>query len=269
MSDKIYDIHSHIIWNVDDGSANLEISKEMLRQASKCGTTHIVATPHVIDLHNMPDWEKITDSVRQLKEFAREENLGLTVFSGAEVYLNWELLDRFKDNKRYCINNGPYMLVEFPMEQIPNYVDDFFFELRVRGIKPILAHPERYMALRHHFDRLIKWRMQGLLLQINIESLLGKYGQEAKNSAEAFLKSHVVDFIGSDAHNIDRRTTDISEALEVMEKLVPREEFVKIVRDNPNKMVFGEEIHIVIPEKIVFPSKQLSLYERMKKFILG
>lgn len=269
MDDKIYDIHSHIVWDVDDGSDSLETSKEMLRQAAKSGTTHIIATPHVIEPNSMPSWEKIDDRVRQLREFANNEKLGLEVFSGAEIYMNWELLDSIKDMKRYCINHGPYMLVEFPMEQIPNYADDFFFELQVRGIKPILAHPERYPALRHNLDRLVKWRMQGLLVQINIDSLLGKYGQSAKEMADAFLRNHVVDFVGSDAHNAGRRTTKIAPALEEMEKLVSPEEYLKITRDNPIKLIAGEEIHIIIPEKIVLTNKEMTMMERIKKLIFG
>jgi len=269
MIDKVFDIHSHIVWDVDDGSDSLETSKEMLRQAAKSGTTHIVATPHVIEPNNMPSWETINDRVRQLREFSDEENLGLSVFSGAEFYMNWELLESIKDLKKYCINNGPYMLVELPMEQLPTYVDDFFYELRVRGIKPVLAHPERYPALRQHLDKLVKWRMDGLLLQININSLLGKYGQGPKDMAEAFLRNHVVDFIGSDAHNAERRTTNIHEALEAMEKLVSREEYLKITKENPNKMIFGEDIHIIIPEKIVLTNKEMTMMERIKKLIFG
>jgi protein-tyrosine phosphatase len=42
----LVDIHSHILWALDDGARTFEDSVAMLRMCAESGTTDIVATPH-------------------------------------------------------------------------------------------------------------------------------------------------------------------------------------------------------------------------------
>ena len=96
----MYDLHSHIIYGVDDGSPDAATSRELLKMAASCGTKHIIATPHVIELNNCPSWERINAGVAELKEMAAEEKLDLAIYTGAEIEMNWDILDVFHEGSR-------------------------------------------------------------------------------------------------------------------------------------------------------------------------
>ena len=96
----MYDLHSHIIYGVDDGSPDAETSRELLKMAAGCGTRHIVATPHVIELNNCPSWQRIQDGVAELRAMAAGESLDLAIYPGAEIEMNWDILELFQDGSR-------------------------------------------------------------------------------------------------------------------------------------------------------------------------
>lgn len=249
----MFDIHSHIIWAVDDGSTSLEMSQEMIKQAANCGTTHLFSTSHIIDHTTRPSWDLINERLKQLQGFADSNNLNITLHPGGEVYMNWELLEHLTSSKEYCLANSRYLLVEFPMNDIPNYVDEFFYELRVANIVPILAHPERYRALyenKENLSRILQWRNEGLLYQINGGSITGFYGRTVKRNVEFLLENQLADFIGSDAHSTTHRNPDLSEARLQLQNLVSPKYYDKITNTNPQKIVADLPIQVLAPTKL-------------------
>lgn len=244
------DIHAHILWQVDDGSRDLEMSKEMLRLAASGGTQAIFATPHVIDTYSSEDWQDALDKKKQLEAFAAIEHLPLKIYSGAEVMMNWELLPLLGEDGICCMASSRYMLVELPLYNIPVYADDFWYTLELKGIRPILAHPERYQRLEANYDLLLKWRRQGLLLQCNAGSFTGIFGREVKSDAEKLLAAGLVDFIGSDAHRTYGRNTDMSKAADVIKALAGDEAFERIALKNPQKIIDNEEIEVIPPAPV-------------------
>ena len=257
------DTHSHIIWDVDDGSENLETSLRMLKQAEESGTTQIFATPHILDVSTVPSWNTILEKTAILQAKAKEIGLAIKIYPAAEIYMNWDLLPFISKDNAYCINGGNYALVELPQTHIPQYADNFFFELQVKGLTPILAHAERYPALSERLETLLQWREKGMLLQLNIGSLLGVFGQQAQEMAECYLKHNIVDIVGSDAHGTIHRTTDIKNALDAMKNITTQEQYTKITETNPAKILAGEEIELYCPEKITKELPKKSFWKRI------
>lgn len=252
----MYDMHSHICFGVDDGSADKGNSEKMLTLASSKGTTTICATPHVIDVADKPSWETIKSQVEELQAYTKANGLELDIFAGAEVYMNPELLPELGVNGSYCINGGRYILVELPMHQIPNYAEDFWYELRLKGLTPILAHPERYGALMHDKALLEKWRAEGLLLQCNLGSFAGYFGGGAKHGAEFLAQHHMIDLVGSDGHRaVEPRDTNLCRGLKEMQQLLGPEEVEKILTGNPLKIINSEDVEINKP-KLTEPPKK-------------
>ena len=117
------DMHSHIIPGIDDGAKDQETALSMLKIAAHNGTTHIAATPHVIEGQWLPEWKNILEECTWLQQMAREEGLPITVVPGAEVAMGMNVLQLMKGPGAYCINEGRYMLVELPMTEIPAFAD--------------------------------------------------------------------------------------------------------------------------------------------------
>lgn len=256
----MFDLHSHIIYGVDDGSKSLDCSRELLKLAKASGTTGIFATPHVIELNNHPSWELINSRVRALKELQPDIN----IYSGAEVEMSWEILQAYEETPgAYCLNGGRYALVELPMFEVPARAEDFWFELQLKGITPVLAHPERYPALWQQPERLLNWLRKGILLQINGGSLTGAFGELSKQNAELLLANHLVSFLGSDAHNLNRRNTDLGIARTRLAELTSPEEYLSITELNPKALLANQEIHVHVPQKLQNPKEKKSFWSRL------
>ena len=251
------DLHSHIIPAIDDGCKDAAMSLAMLRKAAASGTTAIFATSHVLGAGEHPSWEALQTGAEKLRRVCKENDIDLEIYSGTEVFMDWELLDELAANGSYCLNGErfgkqavTYILVELPMHFMPQYADDFWYELRLKGVVPILAHPERYPELMANTEKLLAWRKEGLLLQCNAGSFAGKFGEAAERAAKLLLKNHLVDFIGSDAHRDVGRDTDMRAGAQVIRGLVDEAEFKRISEENPMRVIRGEAIEVVKPEKI-------------------
>ncbi len=237
------DLHSHFLPNVDDGAKNIEMTKEMLRLAKNNGVTDILFTPHyILDSRYMSDKKSNEEIMLPIKKFAKEE-YGINVFLGNEVYCCLEILSILKEGKIATLNNSHYMLIEIPMHSKMNNVKSIFFELISAGIVPILAHPERYTAYYNDMDFFLELRSMGVLLQINITSLVGEYGGHAKKMAKKLLKANLVSFVGSDIHSSHAKTYEcIPKVEKVLRKLVDANAFIDITENNFARVVRDEEI---------------------------
>ena len=250
------DIHSHVLWQLDDGSQSLAMSKKMLELAWEHGTQAMVFTPHVIEGQEKPSWKQIQEKTWQLQEWLRQEKSELQVFPGAEVQMNWELLPELAEQGAYCIDGGKYILIELPMDEIPVYADSFWYELELKGIQPILAHPERYMRLMRHKEIIYKWRERGLLFQCNAGSFVGNFGKQALTNAKFLLDADMVDLIGSDAHRDQVRNPDMSQAAKVIEEWAGAQRLRQITVENPLLLLEGKKIAVREPLVCVENNKQ-------------
>ena len=215
------DLHSHILPGLDDGAKDLDTARDMLRISCNEGTNYICATPHYIPYESEIDRLEYDKKWGTLNEIRAEDNSKITMVKGLEIYIHPDLPNLYKQKKIWGINDGKFILVELPMEQFPVYTADVFYELRLLGLYPILAHPERNLRIIKNHDLLYDLIEDGIYAQINSGSLLGNYGSEPKKTAMEFIKSNAVHFIGSDAHNTKSRPPKIAEAYSIFEKLNP------------------------------------------------
>lgn len=253
------DLHSHILWGIDDGSKDWETSCKMVAMSENSGSTSIVATPHIIEYEERTPWEKICAMVEELQQ----QQPGLKMYPGSEVMMHWDILEAYKDAPgAYCLNGTRYALVEMPMYQVPAFADDFWYELQLQGKIPVLAHPERYPDLWKQPERLLSWMKNGMLLQINGGSVLGWFGSAAKQNAEILLKNKMVSFIGSDAHGIGHRNTELHQCRAQLEKLAGKEYAANICDIWPEKLLKDELIYMDVPKKIQ-PLKEPSFWQKL------
>ena len=213
------DIHSHILNDIDDGSKAIEMSINMLKKAELSGTTDIIATPHFMRGRFEVEYNEVVKRVEKLKEISRENNIDINIYSGQEVYYSRNILEYYNDKLIGTINNTKYMLIELPMLEFNlDEVINTIYELQIRGIKPIIAHPERYKAFIKKPSMINALIKEGMLFQLNGGSITGSFGKDVKKTAIKYLENNIYSFIGSDAHRDNGRDTDMTEALKALER---------------------------------------------------
>ncbi|MGG7152306.1 tyrosine-protein phosphatase [Clostridium neonatale] len=210
------DIHSHIIPNIDDGSKSREMTLQMLKNAKDRGTNEIVATPHYLLEYGVAKIEEVKKHVQEINELLKDKNIDIKVYHGQEVYFSERIIEDYLKNNIGTINDSRYMLIEFNMRKFEDNIFDILYELQVRNIIPIIAHPERYREFIERPSRINYFIKEGYLFQLNSGSLEGKLGENARKTAEIFLGNNIYNFIGSDAHNVTSRTTGIDNALKII-----------------------------------------------------
>ena len=198
------DIHSHIMFGIDDGSKNIDVSMDILRDAYKNGVTDIILTPHYIEdskyTCNNRDKEKI---LKKLQYTLKKEKIGINLYMGNEIYINENISELIQKGEIATLNNSRYILVELPMGRMYNNTKTIFFELIRQGYIVILAHPERYRYMSKYEEKLEELLEMGVLLQGNYRSLFGYYGKDAKKALQKLIKKKQISFLGSDIHKND------------------------------------------------------------------
>lgn len=233
------DIHSHILAGIDDGSKDIEMTISMLKKAEKSGTTDIIATPHFMRGRFEVEYNEVLKKVEELKEISRENNIDINIYAGQEIYYNKNMLEYYNNNMIGTINNTKYMLIELNMLEFNiDEVINTIYELQIRGITPIIAHPERYKPFIKKPSMINTFIKEGMLFQVNAGSITGAFGKDVKKTATKYLENNIYSFIGSDAHRDRGRDTDIKEALGILERS-QRKEFI----DNGKLMLENEDIN--------------------------
>lgn len=188
------DIHSHVIFGVDDGASSIEESLELIKEMIECGVTDLICTPHYrIGLFTTSE-EIIKNNFNLLLEKVKSENLNINLYLGREVYfkkLIYESLDSFK------INDKKLILIEFSYINDPD-VEEVLYNIKRLGYSVIIAHVERYNYLT--IDDIISLKSKNVYIQINASTIIGKAGLREKKKAFKLIKANVVDFIASDIH---------------------------------------------------------------------
>lgn len=206
------DMHSHLIPGVDDGAPDVETAVKLVKRFQKLGYEKIVTTPHIMSDHYKNTPETIGAGLTKLREALQAEGIQIPVEAAAEYYLDdtfMSLLDD-KENELLSIGQNKYLLFELSMMEEPRNLNDAIFKMSLRGYKPVLAHPERYGYMVKDFSKLQDVKNRGADLQVNLMSLVGHYSPEVKKTAEKLIDADMVDFIGTDCHNL-RHTTVLEE----------------------------------------------------------
>lgn len=259
------DIHSHIIPGIDDGSKDMEMTLEMLKNAEKEGTQEIVATPHYLLEYGDATIKEVKDHVKEINSIIAKENINIKVYSGQEVYFTERIIEDYMEGNIGTINDSRYMLIEFPMHKFDQNTFDILYELQVRDIVPIIAHPERYKSFIEKPSRINRLIDEGYLFQMNAGSIEGKFGDKVKKTAEIFLSNQIYNFIGSDAHNVTNRTTGIKNSITLLDKKI------KSIKKSKNNNYKNEEIftnsskELLKNEEVKFRGKKI----KEKKSIFG
>ena len=200
------DMHSHLLPGLDDGAETMEHSLDLLRALRELGFRKLIMTPHIMGDFYKNTPEGIRAALQLLRAAAETAGLGdVELGCAAEYYLDEFLGRKLADGTEMLTFGGDkrYLLFETSYMNEPLTLYETVFEMKAQGYRPVLAHPERYTYLYGRFEEIKKLRRdQGVLLQVNLNSLAGYYSPMAKRVAEQLVDGGLVDFLGTDTHHL-------------------------------------------------------------------
>ena len=209
------DIHTHILPHIDDGAKDTATALAMLHKEWEQGVEEVVLTSHFYGRHRSPEQflEKRNAAFERLRLQLPE---GLKVRLGAEVHFTGRNMPENEELCRLAIEGTNYILIEFPFTtawtgELLDRLNDFILDT---GYTPIIAHAERYSEIKKCPALISELVHMGCLIQVNVGSFLNK---REKKLAFAILKHGFVHCIGSDGHDLDRRSVDLLKAKNAVE----------------------------------------------------
>ncbi|KNY25565.1 tyrosine-protein phosphatase [Pseudobacteroides cellulosolvens] len=191
------DIHSHLIFDTDDGPSTIKESIRMVLEAEKIGIKTIIATPHYKkNVFNIDNAEK------NFKELLiRLADCDIELRLGYEVFVESLLLDCIDNKRIFTLNNSQYLLFELPFDVYPANTVDIILNLHLENIIPIIAHPERHIYFQRDFGKFLGLIEAGCMVQLDAGSIMGIHGRKSKAFCKKVLKLGLAQFIASDAHS--------------------------------------------------------------------
>ena len=208
------DFHSHILPEVDDGSQSVDESILMINALAEQGIDRIVATPHFY-----ANDESVSEFlVRRQKAYNELMNAGLpgkpTIIQGAEVRY-YDGIRRLSDLKSLCVQGTKLLLLEMPFTKWTEYTLRELLDISSNGkVTLVLAHIDRYLKIQKP-DVWYRLADNGILMQLNSSYINDFF---TRHKAIKLLKKGIINFLGSDCHNMNDRAPNIGKALSIAEK---------------------------------------------------
>jgi protein-tyrosine phosphatase len=244
------DIHNHLIPQFDDGPRTMDESLRMLKQAEDQGITDVFATSHFTEIISEEVEKTYFRKLESLREEAIRRGIRVNLYSGSEIFFHQQVESTVVSSKVGTLGGyGQYILLEFPMFQMPNGIEEVLFNLSANNYIPIVAHPARYKTLLSQPNRILNFVHYGGLLQLNGGSILGYFGKETQKLALSFLEKRIVHFIASDAHSPDGRSFVLSDVYEFLKDKLPSGYLNEIFYKNPRCIIDRIRIDkVTLPE---------------------
>jgi protein-tyrosine phosphatase len=241
----VIDTHNHLLAGVDDGARDTSEMLEMCRVASADGIERVVATPHSLDGRYINEPASIRGLVLDLNERLDAAGLGLQVDPGMEVRVSPELFDSLDNSMILPLNEGRYVLLELHPLHFPAGFENLVRRFLDRGLRIILAHPEKNFAIQRNPELLFKliglFKPWELLIQVTAASILRRNGFLVSRLTRLLVKSNLAHLIATDAHDPTSRAPTLSKAVEVVARLAGEEKAAQMTRDIPQAVLDGKK----------------------------
>jgi protein-tyrosine phosphatase len=257
----VIDIHTHILPGIDDGVKTEDDAVEFARLAAGDGVRTIVATPHCRDGFFVNERADVLERTRSLQARLAREGVDVELLPGAEVHICPDLTARIRDGRAPTLgDNGKTLLLELSLTQYPVELENLIFQLKLAGIVPILAHPERIRYFEDdiaHYEAVVRLGAYG---QITTGSLLGTFGRKTAEFSRELVRKGLIHVLASDAHNVRGRPPLLAEAVERLAGMVGEDLARKMADDVPRALLRGEDVELPRPER---PERSRSFLSRL------
>lgn len=243
------DIHAHILPGIDDGAEDIYDTLEMAQLAADSGVRAIVATPHC----NIPGvfenyfGDAYLDAFYRARDAIRQEQIPIELYPGMEVFATYDLPQLLAEGRIMTLNQGHYLLLEFAFDEDLRFAEDILQRVSASGVKPVIAHAERYEFVQEIPEIVYDWRKKGYAVQINKGSFLGRFGKKAFKTANRLLEHQLVSVVASDAHSPYCRTPYMQETYELLNERFSREYLDLLFLENPQRICQDQPLAEIRP----------------------
>lgn len=244
------DIHCHILPGLDDGAHDVRESLEMARFAAREGIVKMIATPHHQNGKYHNPKADIIERTNEMNELLKTEQIGVEILPGQETRIYGDMVQDIDRGEILTLaGSSMYLFVELPSNHVPGYTEQLLFDLQMKGLIPIIVHPERNLELMEQPDKLYKLVKKGAAAQITAASITGYFGKKVQKFAGDIMEANLAHFIASDAHNIKGRSFKMAEAQELLSRRYGLDLLLQF-KDNAEAVVSGQNIYREIPSPI-------------------
>jgi len=234
-----FDIHCHLLYGVDDGPESMDESLDLLRLEYDDGVRTIYLTPHYRKgLFECPS-DRVVRHFELLKERAEQSFPDLELRLGREIHVDMDVVQTIEAGGCFPLGNTEHVLLEFPEYSDRQYMIERCSDVRSSGYTPIIAHAERYAAVRKDLGLLQRLVDMGAYIQMNAGSILGEEGLSWKWFCKKAMKRDLLHFVGSDAHDLKRRRPNIGRCAAYMERIMGADYRDQIMKINPQEIAEG------------------------------
>ena len=210
----MYDLHSHVLPCIDDGSNSEEMTLDMLRKAKEQGVNLVAATPHcfaksqedidvLVEKRNA-QYDRIRQIISGYEEFPE-------IITGSEVLLCKDISE-FDNLQHLCYENTNYIMLELPGDNMPSQIAEWVYNICIKGFRPVIAHIDRYSFYKEIMSELSHL---DVVYQVNASRFLT---MSDRHHLKNIFKLHNKFFVSSDMHNLSSRTNRMGEARCIAEK---------------------------------------------------
>ncbi len=234
------DLHCHLLWGLDDGAKSLDESLEMARALVGWGFSTVAASPH-----NRPEYaprDVALDRLAEVQEALDQAGIPLRLAANAENYLLDETLPtQLASGSLRKVAQGPYFLVEAPYTSPVTGLAQHVFRFRVKGLTPIIAHPERCAEFDNP-GRAAEAVQAGALLQLDLGALVGRYGRRAEKLARKFLDDGLYAVAATDLHAPVGTRDWVARSLRALESACGAAQRTTLLAENPRRVLEGKPL---------------------------
>ena len=236
----IFDIHTHILPNIDDGPRSMDLTIEILKKEYEDGVRTIFATSHFRRGMFEPDLDRLYRRYQEVREKAQEVAGDLEILLGCEFHANMEMVETLKNRERPTMGGTRCVLTEFKNNSEKSFIKERCYALLSHGYQPIIAHAERYEAIRKNMDFLYDLVKMGNYVQLNSQSIIGDDGFFIKQFCKKAMQNNLVHFVGSDVHDMGKREPTMGRCTVYLNKLMGEDYTRKLLIRNPQKLILED-----------------------------
>ena|SRR5215213_6389535 len=258
------DLHSHILYDMDDGALTLAESLAMARMAAADGTRVLVATPHGPGSIACRRYDPalIHARVGEINAALVAEQIALELVAGTEICYESDVVERLKRGELLTYGHTRAILLELSRNSLPPLLENTLFNLQIAGYRVVLAHPERIVEIQQDPNRLLPLIERGVLMQLTAAALLGEQGERLQTAAETLLTHGMAHILASDTHGLPpRRPPLLAAARERAATLIGQVAASALVTSNPAAVLYGQPLRLAPPR----PVTQRSWLRRLRR----
>lgn len=237
------DIHCHLLPGIDDGSKGLGTSLDLAEAAVSDGITHAILTPHHMNGQYLNHAQDVLSEATRFQQTLDDANINLKVYPAQEVRITGDLVNALDQGDLLSLDGqGQYMLIEFPSREVPLFTFDMLFNLKQRGVVPIIAHPERNEAMMDDPSLLYRMVSEGAFAQVTASSYVGTFGKKVRRFSEDIIEHGLAHVLASDAHYLPGRSYEMRAAFDKLNS-EHGSELADLFEENAKAIINGTPVH--------------------------